>query len=127
PASGRTSRLAGMATDATTITAVGPGGRTVEVRLSSPDKVVWPATDHGAAITKADLAAYLGAVAEPMLRGLADRPVTLQRVRGGIEGEEFYSKNPPKGVPEWSRTTMVTYPSGRSHPQLVVDDEATLL
>jgi DNA ligase D len=116
-----------MATDATTLTATGPGGTTVQVRLSSPEKVVWPASDSGPAVTKAGLAAYLSTVAEPMLRGLVDRPVTLQRVRGGIEGEEFYSKNPPKGVPEWSRTTMVTYPSGRSHPQLVVDDEATLL
>ncbi|SOC51247.1 non-homologous end-joining DNA ligase [Ornithinimicrobium cerasi] len=113
--------------DALTLAAAGPDGGTVQVRLSSPDKVVWPATDHGEGITKADLAAYLGAVAGPMLRGLADRPVTLQRVRGGIEGEEFYSKNPPKGVPAWSRTTEVTYPSGRRHPQLVVDDEATLL
>ena len=111
--------------DALTLTV--PGDVPREVRLSSPDKVVWPATDRGPAITKAGLAAYLQAVAEPMLRGLADRPVTLQRVRGGIEGEEFYSKNPPKGVPEWSRTTTVTYPSGRSHPQLVVDDLATLL
>lgn len=113
--------------DALMLSATGPDGEPREVRLSSPDKIVWPATDRGAAITKADLAAYLQVVAGPMLRGLADRPVTLQRVRGGIEGEEFYSKNPPKGVPGWARTTMVTYPSGRSHPQLVVDDEATLL
>ncbi|WP_151523519.1 non-homologous end-joining DNA ligase [Serinicoccus kebangsaanensis] len=118
-----------MPADAQTLTAPGPEGEERQVRLSSPDKVVWPATDAGAEITKADLAAYLRAVAEPMLRGLADRPVTLQRVRGGIEGEEFYSKNPPKGVPEWSRTTVCTYPSGRSHPQLVIDgtDLATLL
>ncbi|MFK5689438.1 non-homologous end-joining DNA ligase [Ornithinimicrobium sp. LYQ92] len=116
-----------MPADALTLTAAGPDGHPREVRLSSPDKVVWPATDHGPAITKADLAAYLDAVAVPMLRGLADRPVTLQRVRGGIEGEEFYSKNPPKGVPDFSRTTICTYPSGRSHPQLVVDDAATLL
>lgn len=113
--------------DALMLSVPGPGGEERTVRLSSPDKVVWPATDRGAAITKAGLTAYLQAVAEPMLRGLADRPVTLQRVRGGIEGEQFYSKNPPKGVPEWSRTTPVTYPSGRTHPQLVVDDAATLL
>lgn len=102
----------------------GPEGER-QVRLSSPDKVVWPATDDGEAITKADLAAYLMAVGEPLLRALADRPLTLQRVRDGIEGEIFYSKNPPQGVPEWVRTTMVTYPSGRSHPQLVVDELAT--
>ena len=69
------------------LTATGPDGKQREVRLSSPDKVVWPATDAAGAVTKADLAAYLSAVAGPMLRGLADRPVTLQRVRGGIEGE----------------------------------------
>ncbi len=105
------------------LTVPGPDGDR-EVRLSSPDKVVWPATDQGEAITKADLAAYLMAVGDPLLRALRDRPVTLQRVRDGIEGEVFYSKNPPKGVPEWVRTTMVTYPSGRSHPQLVVDELA---
>ncbi|MDO5740096.1 MAG: non-homologous end-joining DNA ligase [Ornithinimicrobium sp.] len=113
--------------DAVVLRATGPAGARKEVRLSSPDKVVWPATERGSAITKADLAAYLSAVVTPMVRALTDRPVTLQRVRGGIEGEEFYSKNPPKGVPEWSRTTTRTYPSGRSHPQLVIDDEATLL
>ncbi|MFK5634201.1 non-homologous end-joining DNA ligase [Ornithinimicrobium sp. LYQ103] len=113
--------------DALTLTAPGPEGQPREVRLTSPGKVVWPATEHGGAITKADLAAYLTAVAEPLVRGLADRPVTLQRVRDGIEGEIFYSKNPPKGVPEWVRTTMVTYPSGRRHPQLVVDELAGVL
>lgn len=113
--------------DARTLTAPGPDGHERQVRLSSPDKIVWPATESRAAVTKSDLCDYLSAVAGPILAGLVDRPVTLQRVRGGIEGEEFYSKNPPKGVPEWSRTTPVTYPSGRSHPQLVVDDEATLL
>ncbi len=95
------------------------------VRISSPDRVLWPATDRGAAITKADLAAYLIAVGEPLLRGLADRPVTLQRFPTGIEGEEFYSKNPPRGVPDHARSVTVTYPSGRRHPQLVIDEVAT--
>lgn len=95
------------------------------VRISSPDRVLWPATDRGAALTKADLAAYVIAVGEPLLRGLADRPVTLQRFPTGIEGEEFYSKNPPRGVPDYGRSVTVTYPSGRRHPQLVIDEVAT--
>lgn len=102
----------------------GPDGER-SVRLSSPDRVLWPETDHGAAVTKADLAAYVVAVHEPLVRGLADRPVTLQRFPTGVEGEEFYSKNPPRGAPEWARTVEVTYPSGRRHPQLVVDEAAT--
>ena len=59
------------------------------------------------------------------MRVLGDRPVTLQRFPQGVEGEVFYSKNPPRGVPEWVRTVDVTYPSGRSHAQLVVDEPAT--
>jgi DNA ligase D len=113
-----------MATKATMLEVPGPGGDR-QVRLSSPDREIWPATDRGAAVTKADLAAYVMAVGEPLLRVLGDRPVTLQRFPGGIDGEAFYSKNPPKGLPDWVRTTMCTYPSGRRHPQLVVDEVAT--
>lgn len=90
------------------------------VRLSSPDRVLWP--EPG--ITKEELARYVVAVGEVLVPALADRPVTLQRFPDGIEGEAFYSKNPPRGVPEWVRTVPVTYPSGRSHDQLVVDEVA---
>ena len=55
---------------------------------------------------------------------IRDSPVTLQRFRGGVGGEEFYSKNPPRGVPEWMRAVMCTYPSGRRHSQLVIDEIA---
>jgi len=64
-------------------------------------------------------------VADGLLRALGDRPVTLQRFPEGIEGEEFFSKNPPRGVPAWARSVTCTYPSGRSHPQLVIDEVAT--
>lgn len=98
-----------------------------EVRVSSPDRVLWPAEGMagGKPVTKLDMAQYLVAVADPMLRALGDRPVTLQRFPEGIEGEEFFSKNPPKGVPDWVRTVMCTYPSGRKHPQLVIDEIAS--
>jgi bifunctional non-homologous end joining protein LigD len=82
---------------------------------------MWP----DCAVTKGDLARYVAAVAEPLMRAVGDRPVTLQRFPGGIDGEEFYSKNPPRGVPEWATTVMVRYPSGRAHPQLVVEEAAT--
>ncbi len=113
-----------MSRSATTLQVPGPDGvRTV--RLSSPEKVMWPAGDHGRAITKGDLAAYVQGVGEPLLRAVGDRPVTLQRFRDGIGGQAFYSKNVPKGYPEWARTTMCTYPSGRRHTQVVVDEPAT--
>jgi DNA ligase D len=82
---------------------------------------MWPAEG----ITKLDLAQYVVAVGDGLLRALRDRPVTLQRFPGGVDGEEFYAKNPPRGMPDWVRTTMCTYPSGRRHSQLVVDEVAT--
>jgi DNA ligase D len=107
-----------------------------DVRISSPDRVLWPGTERtvdtngteipeGAEVTKLALAEYTVAVADALMRALGDRPITLQRFPEGIEGEEFFSKNPPRGVPEWARSVMCTYPSGRSHPQLVIDEIAT--
>jgi bifunctional non-homologous end joining protein LigD len=78
-----------------------------------------------AGITKWDLATYVTSVSDGLMRALGDRPVTLQRFPDGVEGEVFFSKNPPKGVPDWARSVVCTYPSGRSHPQLVVDEIAT--
>ena len=101
-----------------TVTVPGPGGQVREVRVTSPDRVLWP--DSG--ITKGELAQYVAAVGPALLRALAGRPVTLQRFPTGIEGEAFYSKNPPQGVPDWVRTVMCRYPSGRRHAQLVVDE-----
>jgi bifunctional non-homologous end joining protein LigD len=98
-----------------------PDGRVRAVRVSSPDRVIWP--DEG--ITKLDLAHFVRDVGERLLGRIAARPVTLQRFPTGIAGEEFYSKNPPKGLPDWVRTVTMTYPSGRRHPQLVVDEVAT--
>ncbi|AKT51780.1 non-homologous end-joining DNA ligase [Arsenicicoccus sp. oral taxon 190] len=114
-----------MASKAIQIEVPGPDGQTRSVRLSSPDRVMWPATADEQPVTKEDLARYVVAVGERLLPRLADRPVTLQRFPEGIEGEEFYSKNPPRGVPDFARTTMCTYPSGRRHPQLVIDEVAT--
>jgi bifunctional non-homologous end joining protein LigD len=110
-----------MAASAIVLEVPAPDGSVRSVRVSSPERVMWP--DDG--VTKEDLARYVVAVGEPLLHALADRPVTLQRFPGGIEDEAFYSKNPPRGVPEWTRTVMVTYPSGRRHTQLVVDEVAT--
>ncbi len=108
-----------MASSAVTMEVQGPSGAR-SVRLSSPDRVLWPQVG----VTKRDLADYVVAVGAGVVRALGDRPVTLQRFPDGVEGEAFYSKNPPRGVPEWVRTVQVTYPSGRQHAQLVLDEVA---
>jgi bifunctional non-homologous end joining protein LigD len=106
--------------DAQVVEVEGPDG-VREVRLSSPDRLMWP----DAGITKGDLAAYVVAVGDPLVHHIGDRPVTLQRFPDGIEGEEFYQKNPPKGMPGWVRTVSCRYPSGRRHAQVVIDEVAT--
>jgi len=108
-----------MASEATVIEVPGPG-IVREVRISSPSRVLWP----DAGITKLDLAHYLVAVGDAFVRANGDRPISLQRFSGGIDGEQFFSKNPPKGTPDYVRSVPVTYPSGRSHPQLVIDEPA---
>ncbi|HKG50515.1 MAG TPA: non-homologous end-joining DNA ligase [Actinomycetales bacterium] len=109
-----------MASDAVVVEVAGPEGPR-QVRVSSPQRLMWPQDG----ITKLDLAQYVVDVGPALIRVLGDRPVTLQRFPDGVEGEAFYNKNPPRGVPEWARTVPVTYPSGRSHPQLVIDETAT--
>jgi DNA ligase D len=108
-----------MASEATVLSVGGPHGER-EVRISSPGRVLWP--DPG--ITKLDLARYLAEVGEAFVAANGDRPISLQRFSDGIDGEQFFSKNPPKGTPEYVRAVTVTYPSGRSHPQLVIDEPA---
>jgi DNA ligase D len=98
-------------------------GRDGGVRLTSPERVVFP----DAGVTKRELAAYLVAVSEPFLAANGDRPMSLERFREGVGGESFFSKNPPKGAPSSIATIECTYPSGRTHPQLVFGHAADLV
>ena len=73
---------------------------TPEVKLSSPDRVLFP--DDG--ITKGDLFAYYEAVGPAILPHLRDRPFTMKRYREGIAAEGFFQKQAPKGMPSWIQT-----------------------
>jgi bifunctional non-homologous end joining protein LigD len=91
-----------------------------EIRLSNPDKPYFP--DRG--ITKGDLLRYYLEVGEAVLRGVRDRPMTLYRWPGGVEGDPFYQKRIPKSRPEWIESMTITFPSGRSAEMLVGADVA---
>ena len=107
------------AKDARMVEVPGPDG-TREVRISSPDRELWPDTG----ITKLVLAEYLVSVGDWFMPIVGHRPITLQRFPQGIEGDEFFAKNPPRGVPDYAQTVTLTYPSGRKHPQLVLNELA---
>jgi bifunctional non-homologous end joining protein LigD len=66
------------------------------VRLSHPDRILYP----GTALTKLDVARYYAAVAEYALPHLSDRLLTLVRTPGGAGGKTFYQKHVGVGMPK---------------------------
>ncbi len=94
-----------------------------EVRITHPDKLYF---SKQARLTKLDLVHYFLSVAPGALAGIRDRPIVLKRFVDGAEGEAFYQKRAPEGRPEWLRTVTISFPSGRTADELVVDDAAGL-
>ena len=91
-----------MAGDAVTLHIPGPDGERA-VRISSSTRVLWPRPG----ITKLELAEYLVAVGPAFVEANGGRPVSLERFPEGVDGERFFSKNPPRGAPEWMRDVTV--------------------
>jgi len=104
-------------------THVDAGGR--EVRVSNPDRVIFPETERTAPVTKLDIVNYYVAVEDGIMRALGDRPTTLERWTKGVHpwvvvstrerggGDAFFQKRIPKGAPEYVRTARIQFPSGR--------------
>ncbi len=117
-----------MASERVPLKVVDPDGER-EVVLSSPNKVIWP----DAGITKAELAEYFQLVSTPFLEANGNRPVSLERFRDGVgskddpKPEGFFSKNPPKGTPDFVDAVTVTYNSGRRHPQIVLNRPSAIV
>src|SRR4051812_33658074 len=100
------------------------GGR--EVRVSSPDREIFPATDRTPALSKLDIARYYVSVEDGIMRALRRRPTTLERWPKGVQpgmvlatredprsGDAFFQKRIPKGAPDYVETARIAFPSGR--------------
>jgi len=94
-----------------------------EIRVTNPDK---PYFSKQAKLTKLDLVRYYLSVAPGALAGIRDRPVVLKRFVNGADGEAFYQKRAPANRPPWLRTVTLSFPSGRTAEEIVVDDAAGL-
>ncbi len=94
-----------------------------EVAITHPSK---PYFTRQVRLNKLDIVKYFLAVAEGALSGIRDRPIVLKRFVNGAEGEPFYQKRAPATRPSWLRTATLSFPSGRTAEEVVVDDEAGL-
>ena len=107
-----------MKDDAETLTLNGH-----EVRISHPLKLYFT---RQAKVSKLDIVNYYLAVAPGALQGIEDRPIVLKRFVNGAEADAFYQKRAPSDRPAWLRTVTLSFPSGRTAEEVVVDDAAGL-
>ncbi|HET7430220.1 MAG TPA: DNA polymerase domain-containing protein [Nocardioides sp.] len=101
------------------------------VRVSSPDRVIYEATDHTPEVTKLMVAEYFARVDDGLMRALRDRPTALERWTSGVrpgmklatgpqdrDADAFYQKRVPKGAPDYLESVQVTFPSGRTADEI---------
>ncbi|GAB3772136.1 DNA ligase D-like protein (predicted polymerase) [Nocardioides ginsengisegetis] len=108
---------------------VDAGGRAV--RVSSPDRVIYEATDTTPGVTKLMVAEYFASVGDGLMRALRDRPTALERWTSGVRpgmklatgpmdkgADAFYQKRVPQGAPDYLESVEVTFPSGRTADEI---------
>jgi bifunctional non-homologous end joining protein LigD len=94
-----------------------------EVRVTHPDKLYFSKQTR---LSKLELVRYYLSVAPGALGGIQDRPIVLKRFVNGAEAEAFYQKRAPSDRPSWVRTVTLSFPSGRTAEEIVVDNAAGL-
>lgn len=94
-----------------------------ELKFNNLSKIYWPDDK----VTKRDMFNYYYAVADFILPYLKDRPLSLNRFPGGINGHSFYQKDVKGKAPEWAKTFPYSTSDGEPKEYLVGDDVATLL
>jgi DNA ligase D len=98
------------------------GDRTV--RVSSPDRVYFPARGE----TKLDLVNYYLAVGDGIVRALRERPCMMHRFPDGVSGEKVHQKRVPHGAPPWLETVRVDFPRFKRHAyELCVTEIASVI
>ena len=117
-------------------TTVDAGGR--DLRVSSPDRVIFPPTERTGPITKLDIVEYYLAVRDGIMRALEHRPTTLERwpkgvhpgmtlsTREGHKGDAFFQKRVPKGAPDYLETARIEFPSGRHADEICPTEVAVV-
>jgi DNA ligase D-like protein (predicted polymerase) len=95
----------------------------VTVKITNPAKIFFPELGR----TKLDLVEYYLAVGPGALRGVHLRPTVMKRFPDGAASEPFFQKRVPASRPEWLRTAVVAFPSGRTAEELCPADLAHVI
>lgn len=85
------------------------------VKLTNPDKVLYPATGT----TKAQVFDYYVGIAEAMIPHIAGRAVTRKRWPNGVEEPSFFEKQLASSAPDWLDRASVTHRSGTTTYPLI--------
>ncbi len=94
--------LGGRSHSGRVVRAQKPSARSAElegVRLTHPERELWPAADGHRAVTKQDLASYWQTIGKMALDAIAHRPLAFVRCPDGIGGEHFFQKHANRGMP----------------------------
>jgi bifunctional non-homologous end joining protein LigD len=113
-----------------------PAGDKIAVQVDGRDltltnlaKVLYPADGF----TKAEVLDYYQRISAVLLPHVAGRPMTLKRYPDGVDGQSFFAKHAPAGLPNWMRTGEIETSSSRSRSPgepveyVVIDDLASLM
>jgi bifunctional non-homologous end joining protein LigD len=115
------------------LAAMGPGGGTWEVygrklKVTNLDKVMFPARDGEAPVTKREFIGYTARIAPVILPYLEGRALNMHRFPGGAQTRGFWHKQLPDHAPDWvPRWDNPNADPGDSVTYLVVDEPAALV
>ena len=115
---------------------VDAGGR--DLRVTNPDRVIFPSTERTREVTKLDIVGYYLAVEDGIMRALERRPTTLERWPKGVHpgivlstrekggGDAFFQKRIPRGAPDYVQTARIQFPSGREADEICPTEVAVV-